>query len=93
LSDKKEFKENILRVSKGKQYLYERYINEKVSLERKLRLKSLKTSIKFNTIKERLLGKYGCDFVDVSKNSIASRTLSQKCFTLNKIIHSESKLV
>ena len=92
LSDKKEFKENILRISKGKQYLYERYINDKLVLEKKVRLKSLKETIKFNSIKERLLTKYDCEFVDVTKNSIESRTLSERCFTLNRIIHSESKL-
>ena len=92
LSDKKEFKENILRISKGKQYLYERYINDKLALEKKVRLKSLKETIKFNSIKERLLTKYDCEFVDVTKNSIESRTLSERCFTLNRIIHSESKL-
>lgn len=92
LNDKKEFKENILRVSKGKQYLYERYINDKLAVEKSLRLKSLKARIKFNSIKENLLERYGCEFVDITKNSIESRTLSERCLSLNKIIHSESKL-
>ena len=92
LSDKKEFKENILRISKWKQFLYEKYINDKLVLEKKIRLKSLKESIKFNSIKERLLTKYDCEFVDITKNSIESRTLSERCLNLNKIIHSESKL-
>jgi hypothetical protein len=38
------------------------------------------------------LWKYGCKFVDVSQNTPEARTLSQKCYNLNKVISLEAKL-
>jgi hypothetical protein len=92
LKDKKDFKERILEISKGKQSLYKKYIDDKMRLERNIQLKLIKEKIKFNVIKKNLLKDHGCEFVDVTKNSIELRTLSDKCFALNKIIYAESKL-
>lgn len=92
IKDKKEFKEKILKISKWQDILYKRYINNKLRLEKKLKLKSLKEMIRFNSIKQKLLEKHGCEFLDFSKNLKKSKTLSSKCLALNKIIQSESKL-
>ena len=92
LNDKKKFKEKILKDFKWKQNLYEKSIKEKIEIEKKIRLKQFKEKLKFEIIKKRLFDKYECEFVDISKNTIKLQNLSKKCFNLNKIIHSESKL-
>jgi len=92
LSDKKDYKKRILDISKWKQSFYKRYINDKLDIEKKLQLKSFKEKIKFNAIKDEILKKYNCKFVDVSRNTAESRALSWKCLNINKMILSESKL-
>jgi murein DD-endopeptidase MepM/ murein hydrolase activator NlpD len=92
LSDKKAYKEKILAISKWKQSYYSKYISNKLEIEKKLQLKSFKEKIKFNAIRNEILKKYNCKFVDVSKNTAESRALSWKCLDINKMIYSESKL-
>jgi len=92
LSDKKAYKEKILEVSKWKQSYYSKYIYDKLEIEKKLQLKSFKEKIRFNAIRNDILKKYNCKFVDVSKNTAESRALSWKCLNINKMIYSESKL-
>lgn len=92
LDDKKDFKERILTVSKWKQSYYEKYIFDKLEVEKRLQLKSFKEKVKFNTIRKQILDKYSCEFVDLSKNTIESRSLTWKCLDINKMIYSESKL-
>jgi len=47
-----------------------------LDIEKKLQLKSFKEKIKFNAIKDEILKKYNCKFVDVSRNTAESRALS-----------------
>lgn len=92
LADKKSYKEKILKISKGKQTYYSKYINNKLAIEKRLKLKEFKEKVKFNAIKNEILKKYNCKFVDVSKNTAEVRALSWKCLNINKMIYSESKL-
>lgn len=92
LKDKKEFKERVLKVSKWKESLYQKFISDKVEVERNLRLKELQEKIKFNNVKKKLLSKYDCEFVDIWKDELLASNLDPKCLELNKIIFSESKL-
>lgn len=92
LNDKKEFKKKILQISKWKDALYKKYIKEKVDVEKSLRLKAFWERIKFYNTSKKILSESGCKFVDVSKNTPEVRTLSDKCYSLNKIISLEAKL-
>ena len=92
LNDKKKFKEKILKEFKWKQVLYEKFIKDKIKIEKKIVLKQLKEKIKFKNVRKKLLEKYNCEFVDVSKNTVESRSLSERCLSINKMIYSESQL-
>jgi len=92
LEDKKKYKEKILEISKWKDSLYLKYIKDKLEIEKKLKIRSLAEKIKFNNISRKLLWKYWCKFVDVTKNTREYRNLSPKCLDLNKMIYDESKL-
>jgi len=92
LEDKKAFKERILNVSKWQQSYYEKYVYDKLEIEKKLKLKEFTQKVKFNRIRNDILEKYNCKFVDVSKNTAETRALSWKCLDINKMIYSESKL-
>jgi len=92
LKDKKEFQNNILTASKGQDALYKKYIQDKVNIEKQLKVKAFKQQLKFNSIKNKLLDQYGCSFIDVSKSSVEEANISAQCLTLNKIIYSESQL-
>ena len=93
LNDKKDFKERLLKESKWKDSLYKKYIQEQIDIEKELKIKAFKEKIKFNEISKDLLWKYDCKFVDISKNTPELRTLSEKCFDLNKMLYAESKLL
>ena len=92
LADKKSFKERILDVSKWQQSYYQKYVYNKLEVEKNLLLKSYKEKVKFNNIRDEILDKYNCEFVDVAKNTAESRALSWKCLDINRMIHSESIL-
>ena len=92
LNDKKEFKEEILDISKWEEDLYKKYIKEKIQVETSLKIKAFSERIKFYTTSKKILWDEWCKFVDVSKNTPESRTLSEKCYVLNKIISLEAKL-
>ncbi len=92
LNDKKEFKKKILEISKGKDLLYKKYIKQKVDVEKSLRIKAFSERVKFYNTSKKLLHKSGCKFIDVSKNTPKVRTLSDKCYNLNKIISLEARL-
>ena len=92
LSDKKLFKEKILDVSKWEEKLYQKYIKEKIEVETSLKLKAFSERIKFYNTSKKILWQEGCKFVDVSRYTPEARTLSDKCYTLNKIISLEAKL-
>ncbi len=92
LKDKKEFKKRVLKASKWKESLYQKFISNKIKVEKNLRLKELQEKIKFNNVKKKLLSKYNCEFVDIWKDELSASNLDWKCLDLNKIIYSESKL-
>jgi murein DD-endopeptidase MepM/ murein hydrolase activator NlpD len=92
LADKKTFKERILTVSKWQQSFYQKYVYDKLQIERSVQIKAFKEKIKFNGIRDDILEKYNCEFVDVSKNTAETRALTWKCLDINKMIYSESKL-
>jgi len=92
LKDKQAFKQRLLEASKWKQTEYEKFIASKIDLERSVKIKAVQQKIKFKNLQNSLLEQHGCSFVDVSKNSVELRTLSEKCLNLNKIIYSESQL-
>lgn len=92
LDDKKLFKERILTISKWQQSFYSKFVNEKLELEKTLQLKVFKEKIRFNSIRDGILKKYNCTYVDISQNTAESRALTWKCLDINKMIYSESKL-
>jgi len=92
LEDKKKYKQRILSVSKWKNSLYLKYIKDKINIEKKLKIRALWEKIKFHNISKSLLWKQWCKFVDITKNTLEFRSLSQKCLDLNKIIYAESKI-
>ena len=59
LQDKRDLKDRILTVSKGKQLLYQQYINEKIKLENEMKLKAFKEEIKFKSDGEKRINKFG----------------------------------
>ncbi len=92
LDDKKEAKNRLLEITKWKEELYQEYINDKLAIEQNIKIQELKEQIKLNNARDRLLGQHGCDFVDLSKSTVESRSLSDKCRDVNKIIFAESRL-
>ncbi len=95
LSDKKKFKETLLEATKWKQKEYEKYLDKKLDIENNIRKIAVKEKIKLANIKNEILKKYNCKFVDLAKNSSEVRALkknSPKCYDINKMIYSESKL-
>lgn len=90
LSDKKDFKNRLLSISKWKEALYEKYISDKTSLEKKLTIKELQEKIKLKNLKDSLFEKYDCDFIDLWDTEISLEWVSQRCIDLNKMIYSES---
>ncbi len=92
LESKKKYKEKILKVSKWKNSLYLKYIKDKIKIERKLKLRAMAEKIKFYSISKKILDKFGCKYVDITKNTREYRNLTPKCLDLNKMIYAESKL-
>jgi len=92
LDDKKEAKERLLTATKGQEDLYQKYIAEKLEDEREIKEKELLEKIKLNNTKKELLGKYGCEFVDIGSGNTEFDALSQECQNINKIIYAESRL-
>lgn len=92
LDDKKSFKERILEISKWKQSIYEKFVEDKLQVEKNLQLQSLKEKIKYNSVRNELLTEHNCDYVDSSKNDVNTSWMSEDCIDINKMISSESKL-
>lgn len=92
IDEKIEFKKELLATTKWKQSLYIKFIDGKKELEKNIKLKAFQEKIKFENVKDWLLEKYWCEFVDISENTVSLRTLSDTCLTLNKMIYAESKL-
>jgi murein DD-endopeptidase MepM/ murein hydrolase activator NlpD len=92
LDDKKAAKTRLLEITKGKEELYQKYISEQLAIEKNIKIKELQEQIKLNETKKQLLEKNGCEYVDISVSTLASRSLQGKCLDINKIIYAESKL-
>jgi murein DD-endopeptidase MepM/ murein hydrolase activator NlpD len=92
LEDKKDLKKRILDLTEGKESLYQKYIWEKLAVEKDVKLRELQERIKFNNTKKKLLEKYGCEFIDLAQDTVFSRNVSGKCLEMNKIIFAEWKL-
>lgn len=92
LDDKKALKERLLEVSKGEESLYKKYIEEKVKIEKQVKIKEIQEKIKFNNSKKKILEKYNCEFIDMSQDTVFSRKVSGECLEINKIIYAESQL-
>jgi hypothetical protein len=72
--------------------LYQKYIDEKLEVERDVKIKELREQIKLNNTKRKLLEKYNCEFVDIKGNPVKFSSLSNQCQDINKIIYAESRL-
>lgn len=92
LDDKRSAKKRLLEVTKWQEELYKKYIDEKLEIERDVKVKELREQIKLNNTRKNLLAKYNCDFVDTTKNQQAFLLLSEQCQDINKIIYAESRL-
>lgn len=92
LDDKRAAKERLLEVTKWQEELYKKYIDEKLEVERDVKVKELREQIKLNNTRKNLLDKYSCEFVDTSKDSLDFLNLSEQCQDINKIIYAESRL-
>ena len=92
LDEKLEFKNNLLETTKWQQSIYENFIDDKLELEKNIKLKAFQEKVKFEQIKDWLLEKYNCEFIDFSENTVSLRNMNDTCITLNKMIYAESKL-
>lgn len=95
LDDKKAAKQRLLEVTQWQEQLYQKYIDDKLAIERDVKVKELQEQIKLNNTKRNLLDKYSCDFVALSENNQNPEELlglSQQCQDINKIIYAESRL-
>ena len=92
LNDKKKFKKRILAISKWKQVLYEKYISDKIKIEKNLQLKIFKEKLKFKNVKNKLLENYNCKFISWTNGKLELESSNEQCSNLNKVIYWESKL-
>lgn len=92
LTDKKEFKLRLLEVSQWKQALYEEFIDDKLELEKKVKLQAFKEKARFEKIQKDLLGKYNCEFINVWEVDIDAMNIADKCIELNKVLYAEERL-
>ncbi|MCD5375104.1 peptidoglycan DD-metalloendopeptidase family protein [Candidatus Gracilibacteria bacterium] len=92
LDDKRASKQRLLDVTKGQEDLFQKYISEKLEIERDVKVKELREQIKLNNTKKKLLEKYDCEFVDTQSDLVAFDNLSSQCQDINKIIYAESRL-
>jgi len=92
LSDKKKFKERILDVSKWKEDFYKKYIENKIEIEKAVKLEAFKQRVKFNMVRDDILKEYNCEFVDIENNKEKTDNLSKVCLWVNRMILNEAKL-
>jgi len=92
LEEKKDFKKNVLEISKGKEDLYKKYIQEKIEIEKWLKLKVSNERTKFFKTTKKILWDYNCEFIKLKNLNLEQSGLTEKCFNLNKIISLEAKL-
>ncbi|MCD5380831.1 M23 family metallopeptidase, partial [Candidatus Gracilibacteria bacterium] len=82
----------LITISEGRQKVYEKFIEDKKEVEKKLRSKEFTERVKFQSAKKELLGQEGCNYVDFSVISPEAAGLTDKCTKLNSVIYIESQL-
>lgn len=92
LDDKKAFKTKLLNISKWKEFLYKKYIKEKLEAEKRFQMKSYAEELKFKNLSKNVLLKEWCAFIDVKKEPQKLSKLSKKCYNLNMMVYNEWKL-
>jgi hypothetical protein len=88
LETKRILKEKLLKITKGREDLYKKYIKEKTEAEKNSKLKYLKEKVSLAKLQEKVAVKYGCDNLIDSSND----DTSDRCLSIGKVIMSESKL-
>jgi murein DD-endopeptidase MepM/ murein hydrolase activator NlpD len=92
IKQKKEFKEKLISISQWKQQIYEKFIQDKIEIEKQIKAKEFAARYQFRNAKKELLDKEWCDYIDFSKENNSNIKLSDKCSKLNSIIYIESQL-
>ena len=92
LDDKRASKQRLLDATKGQEELYQKYIAEKLEVERDIKVKELRERISLNNTKKSLLERYNCEFVDLGSQDTQLLDISDQCMDINKIIFAESRL-
>lgn len=102
--EKKEFRKKILDFTKWRQELFEQFINNKINLDKKIKVKILQNKIKLIKQKTELLTKYNCKYIDtntistafenieIDEESFSWKTNNDNCLLLNKILSLEAQL-
>lgn len=101
--ERKEFRTKILEFTKGKQELFEQFIQDKMAIDKKLKIKIIQNKIKLRNQKVELLSKYKCNYIDENLlNSFSGAQIDFEefgtgetdaaCIKLNKVLTAESKL-
>lgn len=101
--EKKEFRTKILEFTKGKQELFEQFIQDKTEIDKKLKIKIIQNKIKLRNQKTQLLEKYQCNYIDenllnslwdteIDFEEFEATQTDSNCIKLNKILTAESKL-
>lgn len=92
LAQKKAFKEKLLQISKWKQQLFTKFIEDKKKDEKAIKQKEFLAAAAFRNNKKDLLKKQWCKYIDLENINIKTLKISNKCKNLNSIINIESKL-
>lgn len=92
ITQKKNFKDKLIKVNKGKQQLYQNKIETKKETEKRVQIKEFVANIGFKKWKKKLLEKLWCKFVDFWEIDPETVKLSERCMKLNKILYLESQI-
>lgn len=98
LLEKKDFREKILTYTKWQEDLFKQYVDEKIKVDNRLKIKIIQNKIKLRDQKSELLSKYNCNYIDEKLLSgdvyiMDEENLEDKsCVDLNKILTAESQL-
>lgn len=103
-TEKKEFREKILDFTKWKQELFEKFIQDKLDFDRKIKIKILQNKLKLIRQKQEVLDKYNCKYINnfswnysswelyLDDESFSWKTSEDNCLFLNRILTLESQL-
>lgn len=98
LLEKKDFREKILKYTKWQEDLFQEYVNEKIKVDNRLKIKIIQNKIKLRDQKTELLSKYNCNYIDEKLLSgdvyimDEENSKDRSCVELNKILTAESQL-